>query len=296
MTQVLPVYRLAKVPTIERKLDKLVNLGDDRERQEILEFISTLDHGAYQADMLSQRHEGSGEWLLEAQEFSSWITNNQILFCPGILGAGKTIMTSIVVDHLQQQFLDTPTVGVAYFFCNFSQQPTVTVATLIACLLRQLVQNMPQVPDAIRDLFARHKQHKIRPQLQDLCRCLNVVASELSRVYIVIDALDECEEGVRNHVLSQIFDLQSNHQLSFFATSRFIPDITSQFEQYQWLEIRAHENDVKSYLSGQIANLRPFVRKDASLQELIIQSIAEAIDGMYARLDLLTPEMKLTQC
>ncbi|RMJ22456.1 Ankyrin repeat protein, partial [Aspergillus sp. HF37] len=190
-------------------------------------------------------------------------------------------MTSIVVDHLHQLFLETPAVGMAYFFCDFSQRGTITVKTLIACLLRQLVQNMRRIPEAVRDLFAQHRQHKILPQLQDMVRCLNLVTSELSHVYIVIDALDECEEEIRNHLLSQIFDLQSNSPLSFFATSRFVPDISSQFEQCLYLEIQAHADDVKSYISGQIVNLRPFVRRDASLQELIIQSIAEAIDGMF---------------
>lgn len=265
---------------IEQKLEKLVDSNDDHERQEILDFVSTLDHGAHQADMLGQRHEGSGRWLLETQEFRSWINNKRTLFCPGIPGAGKTIMTSIVVDHLQQQFLETPAVGMSYFFCDFSQRGTITVKALIACLLRQLVQNMRRIPEAVRDLFARHRQHMILPQLQDMVRCLTLVTSELSHVYIVIDALDECEEEIRNHLLSEILDLQSNSPLSFFATSRFVPDISSQFEQCPCLEIQAHADDVKSYISGQIVNLRPFVRRDAGLQELIIQRIAEAIDGM----------------
>ncbi|PKY07006.1 purine and uridine phosphorylase, partial [Aspergillus campestris IBT 28561] len=272
------VTRLAYVPNLE----KLVNFVDDHERQDILEFISTRDEGAVQADTLKQRHKGSGRYLLETEQFRSWVDGSQILFCPGLPGAGKTVMTSIVVDHLQQQFLDTPAVGIAYFFCNFSQQSIITEDTFMACLLKQLVQSMPQIPGAIREYFARYRENKRRrPQLDDIYQWVNLVASQLSRIYIMIDALDECEAEVRTSILSQIFDLQSNCRLSLFATSRLVPDITSQFEQYPWLEIRAHPDDVKSYLSGQIAKLRPFVRKDANLRELIIESIAKAIDGMF---------------
>ena len=271
---------------IEHKLEKLVSLSDDHERRDILEFISTRDEGVVLADTLKQSHEGSGRYLLETEEFKSWLDGNQTLFCPGIPGAGKTVMTSIVVDHLQRQYLDTPAVGIVYFFCNFSQLSTITENTLMACLLRQLVQSMSQMPDAIHDLVARYKEHKKRPQLGDIYQCVNLVASKLSRIYIMIDALDECEEIVRNCILSRIFDLQSKYRLSFFATSRFVTDITSQFERHPWLEIRAHPDDVKSYLSGQITKLRPFVRRDASLQGLIIESITKAIDGMYVRLYL----------
>lgn len=281
---------MAQVPKIERKLEKLVSSSDDHERREILDFVSNLDHGDYQADALRRRQEGSGWWLLETQEFRSWVNRKQTLLCPGIPGAGKTIITSIVIDHLQQQFLDTPSVGIAYFFCGFGQSSTFTVNAFMAYLLKQLVQNMRQIPECIRDIFSRYKQHKMRPKLQDLYRCLNLVTSNLSRAYIVIDALDECEEQVRNHILSQIFDLQSNSQLSFFATSRFIPEITSRFEQCPWQEIRAHPDDVKSYLSDQIVGFRGFVQKEPSLQELIIQGITEAIDGMYEYLYLLIPQ------
>lgn len=271
---------------IEHKLEKLVNLSDGYERRDILEFISTRDEGAVQADTLKQSQEGSGRYLLETEEFKSWLDGSQTLFCPGIPGAGKTVMTSIVVDHLQRQYPDTPAVGIVYFFCNFSQLSTITEDTLMACLLRQLVQRMSQIPDAISDLFARYKEHKKRLRLDDIYQCVNLVASNLSRIYIMIDALDECDETVRNCILSQIFDMQSKYRLSFFATSRFVTDITSQFERHPWLEVRAHPDDVKSYLSGQIKTLRPFVRRDASLQGLIIESITKAIDGMYVGLCL----------
>lgn len=159
----------------------------------------------------------------------------------------------------------------------------------MACLLKQLVQSIPQMPDAIRDRFARHR-HRKRPQLDDIHWCVKLLASKLSRVYIMIDALDECKKDVRNLILQRIFDLQSNCRLSFFTTSRFVTDITSHFEQYPWLEIRAHQDDVRLYLSGQIAKLPTFVRKDARLQELIVESIAKAIDGMYVRLYLRSPK------
>ncbi|KAF2182132.1 hypothetical protein K469DRAFT_520620, partial [Zopfia rhizophila CBS 207.26] len=55
---------------------------------------------------------GTGQWLLDSKEFQTWLkTSNQTLFCLGILGAGKTILTSIVVDDLIIQSQNNPNVG-----------------------------------------------------------------------------------------------------------------------------------------------------------------------------------------
>ncbi|RYP62353.1 hypothetical protein DL771_009766 [Monosporascus sp. 5C6A] len=46
----------------------------------------------------------------------------QVLFCPGMPGAGKTILTSVVIKHLWDTFQDDPTIAIAYIYCNFRQQ------------------------------------------------------------------------------------------------------------------------------------------------------------------------------
>jgi hypothetical protein len=39
-------------------------------------------------------------WLLDSDEFQKWLKQSgQTMFCPGILGVGKTILASIVVDR-----------------------------------------------------------------------------------------------------------------------------------------------------------------------------------------------------
>jgi len=104
-----------------------------------------------------------------------------------------------------------------------------------------------------------------------------------SRVFIVIDALDECRlsDGSRARLLSELFTLQANSGANFFATSRFIPEITEKFEGSPPLEIHTREEDVRRYLGSRISNFPAFVQRNADLQEEIKTKIVKAVDGMY---------------
>lgn len=95
--------RLISVPSIEQNLNRLIKRSDDEERRKIIDLISTTDGEAYQADTFSRRQEGTGQWLLEAPEFRAWLNEGrQTLFCPGMPGAGKTILISVGNDYLQE--------------------------------------------------------------------------------------------------------------------------------------------------------------------------------------------------
>ncbi|KAF5639627.1 ankyrin repeat [Fusarium sp. NRRL 52700] len=89
---------------------------DRAEDVKILEWLTPLNYGPQQSDNLSQRQEGTGEWLLTSKEFQNWVDNGKTLFCPGFPGAGKTILTSIVIDELTTRFRDDDTVGIAYIY------------------------------------------------------------------------------------------------------------------------------------------------------------------------------------
>lgn len=207
--------------------------------------------------------------------------NQQVLFCPGIPGAGKTILTSIVVDNLVTRFQNNPTIGIAYIYCNFRRKDEQTIGHLLICLLRQLAQNQSSLPVSVKDLYERHNMNRTRPSFEDISKALHSVAAMYSRVFIIVDALDECQvsEGSRSLLLSEIFNLQQMCKVNIFATSRFIPEVIDNFKEYTRLDIRAHDEDVRNYLEGRISrSSRKFLR---SLPEDIKTKIIKAVDGMY---------------
>jgi hypothetical protein len=122
---------------------------------------------------------------------------------------GKTILTSIVVDDLYNRFHNDATVGIAYVYCNFRQQDKQKVDHLLASLLKQLAESQPSLPASVRDLYDRHKAKRTQPSLDEISRVLQSVAAIYSRVFLIIDALDECQasDGCRTKFLTEIFNL-----------------------------------------------------------------------------------------
>jgi hypothetical protein len=69
--------------------------------QDIIKWLSPTDFPAQQYDIISRRQEGTVQWFLGFMEFGEWLQGpEKTLFCPGIPGAGKTIMAAIAIKHL----------------------------------------------------------------------------------------------------------------------------------------------------------------------------------------------------
>jgi hypothetical protein len=259
---------------------------DDRDRrqehQEILDWLTLIDHAPQQSDFISRRQEGTGQWLLNSNEYQEWLNQSkQTLFCPGIPGAGKTIITSIVIDHLWTIFQNNTSIGIAYLYCNYQRQQK--PADLLMSLLKQLVQRKLSIPEDVKDLYKCHKDDPTCPSFDKISKVLQSTVAEYSRTFIIVDALDEWQvSGDRKKFLSEIFNLQAKIGASLFATSRFILEIMKEFDgRSTLLEIRANDEDVQRYLDGHMSRLPSFVLRRHDLQEEIKTEIIKAVDGMH---------------
>ena len=257
-----------------------------KEDRLILDWLTKTTYGPKQTDNFSRRQNGTGRWLLESNEFLKWIVETkQTLFCPGMPGAGKTLLTSTVVNDLSTMFRNDDSVGIAYLYCEFNRQNDQKPIDLLLSLLRQLIQRRPPVPENLKSLYEQHRKDDTKPSFSEVSQILELIVHSYSRAFIIIDALDECQvsEGGRNKFLSEIFNLQTKTGANVFATSRRIPDIIHEFEKQKSisLEVQARDEDIRTYLDPRMLELPLFVRRSQSLQERIKTAVLEAADGMY---------------
>lgn len=191
----------------------------------ILDWLSPADDGAQHSDYISACESGTGQWLPDCLEFREWLHGcRSTLFCKGIPGSGKTMMTAIVVDHLLNQYSNRTT-GIAFLYCNYRKHETQKAVNLLASLLRQLSAHSLHMPESVNALYEQHFPRGTRPSLEEISKSLHSVVETFARVMIIIDALDECrnDDGTRSLILSENRKFQSRFKTKLMATSRDIP-------------------------------------------------------------------------
>ena len=279
--------------TADHNQTKLEHLNDNlamkesiEHKNKVLNWLSPENIASQLKDFLQRRQKGTGKWFLESAEFNAFLNNKgsgQSLFCPGIPGAGKTILASVAIEYLTLNF-QCDEIGVAYLYCNYKRREAQTMEWFLIALLKQLAQGRATLPSSVVDLYEKHQKKDTWPSLDEIDTTLKRVISSYTQVFLVIDALDECdtEQGTRVTLMSHLNEFQTDYGVNNMVTSRFMPEIEKSFlEKGPSLEIRASEADIRRYLDASMLVLPPFVRREQALQQEIIHQVSQAVDGMF---------------
>ena len=248
----------------------------------MVEWISPTDYPAQQSDIIGRRQEGTGQWFLDAPEFATWLGEPKAtLFCPGIPGAGKTMVAAIAVDHLLRS-VQSSSVGVVHVYCNYKAEEEQDASRLLAAMVKQLVQARPSAAEPVERLHKQHADRGTKPSLDEIFGVLREVVAKYTTVYILVDALDECRDrdGTRSRFLARLRELQAGQDIRLIATSRFIPEVEVEFQTAVRLEVRASNEDVRRFVAGQIYRLPRCIQRDPALQKTVEEKIPETVDGM----------------
>jgi nucleoside phosphorylase len=106
---------------------------------QLLNQLSPVNFWDKQQDVHSQAVEGTGTWIIDDPNFRLWLAGpNEVLWCRGVPGAGKTVLTSIIIDHLVKHY-DNQNVGVAWIYLNYREKDLQTIENLFASLICQLI-------------------------------------------------------------------------------------------------------------------------------------------------------------
>jgi hypothetical protein len=121
----------------------------------------------------------------------------------------------------------------------------------------------------------------MRPTEFGFTSCPQSVVASFAQVFILLDALDECQvvDRCRTRLLSDVFHLLDTSRIKLFAIFRHIPDITDKFRVAQALEVCATTEDVRKFVEGNIDTLPKYVQRMPELQEQPKTKITEPVDG-----------------
>jgi Cdc6-like AAA superfamily ATPase len=243
-------------------IDKL-HLSDHQLK--VINWLHAPDPSTNYNKALNQRHEGSGLWLLHNQVFETWKTQqNSFLWLYGIPGCGKTILSSTVIQALENTGSHRP---LLYFYFDFNDKEKQTHHNMLSALLSQLYSTSSDSSQmqALDSLFKSCQDGCRQPSTQSLCEVFLHILDQLKEVWIVLDALDECD--TRKGLLPLIRNvLQSDRRnVHLLVTSRPEHDIESEITGF------AHEDNMIKLQSSLTTNdIRDYVhtrvRKDDDLK------------------------------
>ncbi|CAI6098062.1 unnamed protein product [Clonostachys chloroleuca] len=251
--------------------------------QKILHWITDITYGNEHSDTRNKRLPKTSEWLLKTEEYHDWVNNSgKTLHCEGMPGAGKTIIASIIVDDLDRSRKEN---GLAYIYCNYKREETQTVENLLKTMLRQLLQSRPPLPEAVKSVYNTHNARQTQPTLEEIRQLLRSIVASYPRVFIVIDALDECigPDDCRSRYLQEIQGLQESYAVNVLTTSRPLPEIRRMpcFKKSTLVQLHARDEDIQAYLETRISRFSSFIQQDIDLQRAIKEKIQRIVNGMF---------------
>ena len=155
-------------------------------------------------------------------------------------------------------------------------------------MVQQLVHRQTVFSDEVKRLYQLHIKQNTRPEYLEYSQLFQSVAASFSKIYVVIDALDECDEHNKTRG-SLIRDIKSSMQnVHLLCTSRpHVHDIRNTFPDALHVDIRANDDDMRKYLEAQTEKedqLQKHFRKDPNLRTSIIETIMQKAQEMHVPL------------
>lgn len=195
-------------------------------------------------------------------------------------------MTSIIVDDLFKMRQDMGT-GVAYIYLDYAREEEQTLRRFIAGIIRQLAYGQAAIEERLKVLYDTCMKETVPdPTLEQLCEVLDFAIGQFGKVFVCVDALDECKPPrCRKELVSKLIDLQSKFGANILLTARANPMILESFQDQAVLlkQIIASSDDIEAYLNHQLPSIYPAcVTGSPDLLEEAKRVIIETADGMYA--------------
>ena len=263
-------------------LDLEAQSKQDQNRRRIddaLNWISQLNFRTRQADHMTSLSTDTGKWFLESDKFQAWLeTSKSTLFCPGMPGAGKTMLAACVIRHIQAEILDSTTTAasLAYIYCDYQDQKEQSGRQLLGSLLRQIVEKNHSLAEPLLALHQNHMENRTMPSADEIVSALKTVISQQTDVFILVDAIDECsQEGGTRVQLLQILrglcvDLEPVHIL---VTSRGVPEIVALMKDAPSIEIKANSEDISDYVRSRFADYKVALKDNwpSNVEDVILR-------------------------
>ncbi|KAN0086995.1 vegetative incompatibility protein HET-E-1 [Elaphomyces granulatus] len=250
----------------------------------------------------------SFRWILNNSEFQRWREDkqSQLLWIKGDAGKGKTMLMIGIIDELQQIAKlgkSSATEVLSYFLCQNTDSRLNTATAILRGIIYLLVIEQPFLISHLQKKY----DHAGRKLFEDgsAFYCLSEVFRQmvqdpkLTAAYLVVDALDECEEG-----LSQLLDLilwtvsAQSSCIKWIVSSRNRYDIEQCLgidDSHTRLSLELNADHISQavdvYVDHKVSQLVS-LQNDKTLQKKVRDQMHQKSDGTFLWVALVIKELR----
>ncbi|KAH8594339.1 hypothetical protein B0O99DRAFT_574078 [Bisporella sp. PMI_857] len=264
-------------------------IEDDRRRRrhlDVINWLSAVDPRLDQeaARAIWQEYPASGQWLLVNEKMKAWMDSNSslipMLWMNGIPGAGKTILTSLIVHECQISSM----IPVLYFYCNHQDAHRKSFQALSRAFLVQLLRYDEALLPYIYDkCIGSGNTSLVSSQMCD--EILRTCLKTMSEAYIIIDGIDECDPTERKTILSFFISIIERANAAAKLRALFVSqdenDIRKSLRTASVLKLTDAHNrsDIESYTSHWVSKIQAKFSLPQKTAEYIKSAVCEGSDG-----------------
>jgi hypothetical protein len=271
----------------------LLPVADRREREKAknrsLNWLSRLSFDASYDERCDEHLEGTGFWFVNSDTYEKWKSNKEsdLLWVKGKPGCGKSVLAAVAVTDLKLEV--GPETALAYAFCRRGDESSQNPLTILGALAKQIGQQQSEINSVLESEFST-SQHGEMPSKRTVRLVLDSALSSFTRIFLVIDALDECKG---NDILTK--DLLSLMQNTMGVSVKIV--IFSRHDLHLEKCLK-HYNQIQPDLGENTEDLRAYIDflfpddSQASVNQEIREECIAKADGMFLWVKLLAQSLQ----
>jgi NACHT domain len=247
-----------------------------------------------------KRVDGTCEWLLKREEYTSWLRRDgpQLLRLTGAPGIGKMMILSFLVWELERREWQSPSVIAAYYFCDYKREGHNTAMAILKGLICQLLAKRPALYNHIETDYLQ-RRNRLFCDVDELWTILLKILNGLvSKICFLIDALDEYDRSLQQAFFTLLreflqLDGNQNMKVKFIITYRPERDI-QEFDIGGHLRISSEEvkADFSKYIQVRVDDLFSKKNYPTQLKELIEETLCKKAGRTFLWVSLVLKSLK----
>ena len=244
--------------------------------------------------------------------YTGWLNSRQsrTLWIHGDPGKGKTMLTMAVITELSTRLehFDSSNSMLAYFFCDDKDDRTNNAVAILRGLLYQILCQHPKLFGLLESEYKKQgaELFESRNALQTLWRILQsmLLESKLEKVYLIVDAIDECDFDSRTVLLrlmeqnlnDRITETVSGSAVKWMLTSRNDASIKEALLDSLSisLELNSDQVDVavSKFIGVKVEHLKKKKRYSGVQESLVQETLRNKAEGTFLWVSLACAELE----